>query len=222
VRADAPTGALVLDLWKTLVPLPVEVKRAAFLAAARALGEDPEVLAPIWRATRTERETGPMDGYLLKLRETLGRPWTDRMLATVAADRLRIHGAMFGDPLPGALALLTRAEASGRPTAVVSNGSSDVRAMFENSALAGPVVALVLSAEVGMMKPAPGIFRLAAATLSVPTDACIYVGDGNDYEMEGAAAVGMAAILLDLGDGHPWAGQRITNLDEPLLEVGPV
>jgi epoxide hydrolase-like predicted phosphatase len=60
---------------------------------------------------------------------------------------------------------------------------------------------IVVSAEVGMAKPRPEIFHLAADRLSLPPAACVFVDDW-DKNVDAARAVGMQAVLhrADQGD----------------------
>ena len=55
---------------------------------------------------------------------------------------------------------------------------------------------VVISAEVGIRKPDPAIFRLAAQRLDVALDACVFVDD-LDLNVEAARALGMQAIHHD-------------------------
>lgn len=65
---------------------------------------------------------------------------------------------------------------------------------------------IVVSAEVGMAKPAPEIFRLAADRLGLPPAACAFVDDW-DKNVEAARAVGMAAVLHRVDRGHDLRAQ---------------
>jgi putative hydrolase of the HAD superfamily len=60
---------------------------------------------------------------------------------------------------------------------------------------------IVCSAEVGMAKPEPDVFRLAAQRLGVPPERCVFVDDW-DRNVEAARAVGMTGVLhrVDRGD----------------------
>jgi putative hydrolase of the HAD superfamily len=60
---------------------------------------------------------------------------------------------------------------------------------------------VVVSAEVGMAKPDPEIFHLAARRLGVPTEACVFVDDW-DVNVKAAREVGMSAVhfRVDKGD----------------------
>jgi epoxide hydrolase-like predicted phosphatase len=76
-------------------------------------------------------------------------------------------------------------------TALVSNSWST--AHYDRKLLAELFDEVVISAEVGLHKPQPAIYRLAAERLEVEPAACIFVDDLKE-NCEGAEAVGMTAI----------------------------
>jgi epoxide hydrolase-like predicted phosphatase len=65
----------------------------------------------------------------------------------------------------------------------------------------------VISAEVGLHKPQPEIYRVAAERLVVPPDECVFVDDLRE-NCAGAEAVGMTAIL------HRDPTESITRIEE--------
>jgi HAD superfamily hydrolase (TIGR01509 family) len=65
---------------------------------------------------------------------------------------------------------------------------------------------VVVSAEVGMAKPRPEIFRLAADRLGLAPEACVFVDDW-DKNVEAARAVGMQAVLHRVDQGHDLRAQ---------------
>ncbi|MFI9645553.1 HAD-IA family hydrolase [Streptomyces sp. NPDC052040] len=203
--------AVLFDLWKTLVPLPEELKRRTFEATAEALGQRPEELADAWKRTREVRETRPFAEYLDWLRDQVGGAWPPDQAAE-AATRRRLHGEAFATPLPGAVEAVAVARRLGLRTALVSNCTSDVRDMVRDSAFAGRFDAALLSAEAGVMKPDPELFRATADLLGVPPAACVFVGDGTDGELAGAAAAGMTAVLVECGEPRTWTGPRMASL----------
>lgn len=73
----------------------------------------------------------------------------------------------------------------------VSNGTLERKIPQELLDLFDVVVA---SAEVGMMKPDPEIYRYTAEQLSVSPQECVFTDDIQDY-CDGAKAVGMTTIL---------------------------
>jgi putative hydrolase of the HAD superfamily len=65
---------------------------------------------------------------------------------------------------------------------------------------------IVCSAEVGMAKPEPAIFALAAARLELAPDQCVFVDDW-DLNVEAASAVGMHGVLYRVDRGDDLRGQ---------------
>ena len=95
--------------------------------------------------------------------------------------------------------------ASGLHTGLLSNSWSTDH--YDRKLLAELFDAVVISAEVGLHKPQPEIYRLAADRLEVEPAECIFVDDLKE-NCEGAEAVGMTAIR------HRDASETIGQLGE--------
>jgi epoxide hydrolase-like predicted phosphatase len=114
---------------------------------------------------------------------------------------------------------VARARGAGVRTGLISNswgGAAYRRERFDEL-----FDAVVISEEVGVRKPHPSIYRLAARRLGVEPDACVFVDDLLP-NVEGARAVGMEGIVhrsaeftipkleallgVDLTDGRPPPG----------------
>jgi putative hydrolase of the HAD superfamily len=54
------------------------------------------------------------------------------------------------------------------------------------------------------MKPEPDIYLRTARALEVEPERCLYVGDGANDELAGAARVGMTPVLILPRDREPW------------------
>jgi len=90
---------------------------------------------------------------------------------------------------------------------VLSNADVSLRARLEGElALHHLFDDIVVSAEVGVAKPAARIFRLAAERLGLPPAACVFVDDW-DGNVEAARAVGMPAVLHRVDQGHDLRAQ---------------
>ncbi len=61
--------------------------------------------------------------------------------------------------------------------------------------------AVVCSAEVGMAKPDPAIYRLAAERLGLPPEACVFVDD-SEANVRAAEQVGMRGIFFRVDRSH--------------------
>ncbi len=105
----------------------------------------------------------------------------------------------------GALDFITKASDAGIRLAIVSNIALDIRPALERWGVAAALDAVILSYEVGCMKPDPRIFQLAADSLGLnPTD-CLMIGDSSHDDV-GGAALGMACLItrpneMGLGPG---------------------
>jgi len=89
------------------------------------------------------------------------------------------------------LEVLDALRADGHRLALISNATSDTAEAWPGSPLAARFDAVVFSCDVGLAKP-PAIYRAAADRLGADPATCVFVGDGADGELPGAAAVGMA------------------------------
>jgi len=85
---------------------------------------------------------------------------------------------------------------------ILSNAEASLRGRLEGElALHHLFDDIVVSAEVGMAKPASAIFQLAADRLGLPPAACVFVDDW-DQNIEAARGLGMTGVLhrVDKGD----------------------
>jgi epoxide hydrolase-like predicted phosphatase len=114
-------------------------------------------------------------------------------LLEVSSDRLiqRMFGDMTADPamIDGIRAL----HREGVRMGLLSNAVGDA-AVYDLALRDELFDAWVVSSDVGLRKPDPAIYELAAERLGLPPAACVYVDDigGN---LKPAAALGMAAVL---------------------------
>lgn len=84
--------------------------------------------------------------------------------------------------------------ARGVRTALISNWDDRLRHTLDDLRLLERFDAVLISAEEGVEKPDPEIFRRAAARLSVPAEKSLMVGDTPDSDIAGALAVGASAL----------------------------
>jgi putative hydrolase of the HAD superfamily len=120
-----------------------------------------------------------------------------------AAGLLTRMFAGFADPQPMMLDALRRARSAGLRTALLSNswGLDYPRDGWDEL-----FDAVVISGEVGMRKPEPEIYRLAATRLGVQAAECVFVDDLAP-NVRGAVAVGMVGVH------HRDAGQTVAELE---------
>jgi putative hydrolase of the HAD superfamily len=95
-------------------------------------------------------------------------------------------------PLEPMVAAVGEIRRGGMLTGLISNSWST--AHYDRDLLAELFNEIVISADVGLHKPQPEIYRLAAERLAVEPAECLFVDDLRE-NCEGAEAVGMTAIL---------------------------
>jgi putative hydrolase of the HAD superfamily len=78
-----------------------------------------------------------------------------------------------------------------------------------------PLRHLVISAEVGWRKPAPGFFTAVREAACLPSDRILFIGDHPENDFDGARAAGMRALLFDPNNRHP-GRPRLAGLAELL------
>jgi len=103
------------------------------------------------------------------------------------------------EPWPGSLELLQRLRDEGLKLALITNGFSEThREKIALLKLEHAFDEIFIADEVGMVKPDPRLFRLAAERLGVAPERCAMVGDRFDRDVRGAASVGMFTVWLNV------------------------
>jgi putative hydrolase of the HAD superfamily len=185
-------GVLTSDIW------------SSFASFCEARGLDPESAKQLFRenpdalASLRGLETGEMDAAEFERRFAA--------LLDTEADGL-IEGLFAGlQPNQPMLKAVEQAQEVGVPTGLISNSwvmdhyTEEIRDLFD---------VVVISAEVGLHKPQPEIYRLAAEQIGVEPEDCVFVDDLRE-NCEGAEAVGMTAVLYRDAD------EAIAKLEELL------
>jgi putative hydrolase of the HAD superfamily len=162
----------------------------SFRKFCEAEGLDPETVRdrflhdPEARRLLEELETG-------RMREAEFEPAFAAVLE-VESERLidRLFGGM--EPDEAMVEGVRAARAAGVRTALLSNSWGDER--YDREQLAELFDAWVISGEVGIRKPDPAIYELAAERIGLPPEQCVFVDDlpGN---LKPARAIGMATVV---------------------------
>jgi putative hydrolase of the HAD superfamily len=98
---------------------------------------------------------------------------------------------------------------------LVTNGPSwTQRPKIEQFRLAEYLDLLIVSEEVGVAKPDPGIFRIALDRLQVAPHETLFVGDSIEFDMRGAIAAGMPFVWM-----NPRGEPLPPDLPPPLAEL---
>ena len=80
--------------------------------------------------------------------------------------------------------------------AILTNGPVAMKRLPNILGIDEYIYKYMLSSDWGYMKPDKEIYKKCLAELGVSAEKCIYVGDGNDRELEGAHNAGLFAVKL--------------------------
>jgi putative hydrolase of the HAD superfamily len=182
-QMQAIHSQLASHLSKTVAPID-----------AATLGRAMDLVCGQPALSHDKREYTPAEQMQLALREAYGRPFAIDDPVVVDAD------ARYQELWVGILAIDERtlpalaSIASRVALGLVSNfpcGDS-LRRSLTVLGLAGRFAPIVISGEVGYVKPHPRLFQIALAELGVAPARVLFVGDSWAGDMVGAHAAGMA------------------------------
>jgi len=115
----------------------------------------------------------------------------------IALDYGRLQAAGIR-PFPGAIEALKRLRSAGLPMALLTNGEGPgQRAKIERFGLGRFFEIILVEGEFGAGKPDPRIFLAALAALGVPPERALMAGDNPVWDVAGAQACGIRAVLVD-------------------------
>jgi putative hydrolase of the HAD superfamily len=218
--------AVLFDFFNTLVSGGNATRWAVTREMGADVGVDPDEYAKLFANVWHERMTGEMGDLPAQIRTVAGRLGAHPSDAAVEVAVRRRMDLARSTIVPGdeSVRVLGTLRAAGYRVAIVSNCTSESGEVIHTTALAQESDAVVLSCDVGLAKPDPAIYLLACERIGVPDPTeCLFVGDGADMELRGAAHLGMRVIqTTQFSRNDPmWPGERIASLTEllPLLGI---
>jgi len=207
-----PLAAVLFDLDDTLHDDTATYRKAAQRVAAdmaEKYGCDAVTLfeAYVTQAERFWHELAP-DALGAPLVGVRARLWAaalgavalhDADLPATCADAYKQYRREALVLWPGALELLAHLRARGLKLGLITNGFAEThREKIALLALEDAFDELFIADEVGMLKPDPRLFRLAAERLGVEPEACAMVGDRFERDVRGAQAAGMFTVWMNV------------------------
>jgi putative hydrolase of the HAD superfamily len=218
--------AVIFDLFGTLVVFSLANWQDSIQRMAAALGAEAGAFLRGWLESYPERSSGSsasLADYLTLLCGHLGlSPASDRIAEAVQIrkDFTRRTLVLRDD----AETTLQKLKSAGLKIGLVSNCTMEAPGLWRAMPIARKVDAAIFSSEVGLLKPHPEMYNLVTRRLGVAPNKCLYVGDGDSDELNGAARVGMHPVLIrtpkeDMSRPQRavvenWAGRIIDDLTE--------
>ncbi|HQQ77383.1 MAG TPA: HAD-IA family hydrolase [Thermoanaerobaculia bacterium] len=134
-------------------------------------------------------------------------PLLGELVAHFGAER---HWAVY----PETRGVLAALRAAGLRLVIVSNWDSTLPSLLERLGLAAAVDDVVVSALLGVSKPARGIFDEAVRRAGVTHAEALHVGDSLTDDYHGARDAGLSSLLLDRRGRAREGVEAISSLDE--------
>jgi len=217
------SGAILLDALGTLLELqpPAPALRRELEArfglaideavAQRAIGAE---VAYYRRHHREGRDPESLAELRHRCADVLGQALGGPAVPAGELEQAMLASLRFA-PYPEVPRALDALRSRGTRLVVVSNWDCSLPDALDAAGLGARLDATVTSAQAGVAKPDPAIFRVALASAGVTASAAVHVGDSPAEDVEGARAAGIEPILVLRGGGAPPDGVRsIRSLDE--------
>ena len=219
---------VVFDLFGTLISTTADDVIDNRRLLAEDLGVDADAYERVRVEAREDFETGGRGGTEETLaffaRKVGGQPRPDALRR--ATDRWLDANRRWLTQQPSTLEALDGLRTLGYRLGLLTNCGPAVESVWADSPLAARFDATAFSCEVGFLKPHPETYRIACERVGLAPGQCLYVGDGGDNELTGAAEAGLHPVLIetmartDLArltvdhEGATWPGPRIRALSQ--------
>jgi putative hydrolase of the HAD superfamily len=225
-------SAVIFDLFGTLVGDFVSSAGQMNAELAAALEVPYEPFMRLWRDTTEMRTIGAFQTVEASIEYVcggMGAQITTEKLSKAVEIRLR-HTRRSLEPKPDAVATLARLKNEGYKLALLSNCSIEIPILWPETAFADLIDQPIFSSRERLKKPDPCIYHLACERLGVEPLACLYIADGENYELTAAAKVGMHPVLIRtssletrgevLREAREWQGDTVCSVPEVLRLIG--
>lgn len=189
---------IFFDLYDTLTISNKSLYKQKEINCAKICGVSPEKYKSTWKSLVVRSNLGQFPQTSDRAEEVLSLlniPKKQHIINTIVKyehEILKNGISLYED----AITTLDTLRQSGLKLGLISNASPSVNIVIENLNLNKYFDSIVISYEVGYRKPDSRIYEIAAERLSLMPKDCIFVGDGNDQELDGAHKTGMLAIHI--------------------------
>jgi putative hydrolase of the HAD superfamily len=222
-------NAVIFDLFGTLVDdFAASVGPHTYSELAEALEVPYEQFMPLWRQTAEMRTGGAfqtVEASIEHVCDIMGvRVAPEQMKKAVEIRLQQTRRAL--EPRPDAGPTLARLRNEGYKTGLLSNCSIEIPILWSETGFAELIDSAVFSSRERLKKPDPRIYHLACDRLGVIPEHCLYIADGENYELAAAAKVGIHPVLIRTSsqetrselrrEAGEWQGNTINSLAKVL------
>ncbi len=212
--------AVIFDLFDTLVPSP---RSDVWDRMADRMGAPKSMFRELWRRDARARTEGKLtfEESLERFCAEAGMTVTSEVMADLKEIRLQAVRESLASPLDTTVETLDAIRERGFRTALLSNCSEEVPLAWAESGLERWMDAVVFSCLEKVAKPDALAFWRVCERLEVSPAECVFIGDGNDNELTGAASLGLTPVQILTSRAPQYvAHYHIGRLEEVLTFLG--
>ena len=218
---SAAVKAVLLDALGTLVELQPPAPRLRRLLGQAGFAVSEERAAAGFAAEIAYYLDHHLEGSDLERLERLRDRCAEEMRRALAlpdldhatARRAMLEALEFR-PYPDVLPALRELRERGVTLVIASNWDCSLQEWLAPAGITELVDGVVTSAEVGAPKPDPRIFERALAIAGARPSDALHVGDKVDNDVDGAAAAGVRAVLVQREGEPPVGVEAVRSLRE--------
>lgn len=229
VKTAMKYKAVIFDLLGTLIDnFSITEYQKTLHEIASVLKVPEDDFGHAWRESFPKRVSGAhktLQESIEYIGQLLGVLFSKEQIERAADLRLEFTLRSFV-PRPDAVSTLMKLRNLGYKTALISDCSQEIPAIWNKTPFASLFNRTIFSCVAGMKKPDRRIYLMASDGLGVSPKDCLYIGDGSSRELTGARAVGMHPVMIrdpsETVDTHfidreeGWDGPTISFLREVL------
>ena len=185
-----PDRVIVFDYGEVISVSQSEADRAALVEIS---GLEPGLFWQLYDRYREDLDEGvtlPREYWNLIARDA-GVEWSPATLQQLWAADIRSWISVE----PGTVQLLAELHAGGTRVALLSNAGFDFSDPFRHSPMAAYFEAMFVSAELGLIKPDPEIYRVTARELGITLEQMVFI-DNKKINVDAAVALGVTGHVF--------------------------
>jgi putative hydrolase of the HAD superfamily len=209
--------AVIFDLYDTLTYVDKRLYEKKVNSCALLCKVEPEEFSRAWKSLVVESNLGKFpktEDRTSELMRKLGVPELQDSINALASFEHRFLETgilLFED----AISTLISLRNMGLKLGLVTNASPSVRVVLKTHRLEQYLDCAIISSEVGFRKPDEMIYKIVLERLGINPQEGIFVGDGNDEELDGAHRLGIVTVWVkrDIPKYNPMKGSSISSVD---------
>jgi putative hydrolase of the HAD superfamily len=190
VNIRIPDRVIVFDYGEVISVSQSAADRAALVAIS---GLDTRLFWELYDRYREDLDQGvtlPAE-YWKRIAHDAGVEWSPAQLQQLWAADIRSWISVE----PGTVQLLAELHAGGTRVALLSNAGFDFSDPFRHSPMAAYFEAMFVSAELGLIKPDPEIYRVTARELGIRLEQMVFI-DNKKINVDAATALGVTGHVF--------------------------